>query len=508
MINLNLKEHDRKRNKSKSGAKREYNMSDKDFSLKSSSNDKKQRRDKIGKNSKLRQKLLMVWRPLWKVLPVFIFMFSIVGLWFSAKNMARGAGLELTVKDTIRTITKPKEEPELKRDSSGQYTNVLLVGIDTRETNSGLKNTDTIMVASYNHETSDIVMISIPRDFHAEIPGENYYVKINSLYNLAESKKKGTGLPILKRAAENVTDLEIQYFAMVDLKGFKKSINEIGGIEVNVERSFTDYQYPNPNGPGYITVSFEKGPQTMDGQTALQYARSRKSLGPEGSDYARARRQQRVISAARDKVLSSDTYLNPKKVISLIQSVSDNVVTSEYTTEDIRAAINIAENLEDSETYSVVLDPLVGNSQLVTTGVVSEGYSIGPTAGLGNYEDIHHYISGFLENPALYEAQPTINVYDIGAGYYPAYETVTEFQEKYPYLSIIYRGTLYSGKSGSIIYANNEEISEEVVSEIQTELNIQKNEIPEYIDSNLNGEDIVILLGRETTTTESSEANN
>ena len=71
-------------------------------------------------------------------------------------------------------MIQKKKEPELKRDSSNKYTNVMLVGIDTRA-NTELLNTDVIIVGSYNHETNDIAMFSIPRDFWAKPLSDGKY---------------------------------------------------------------------------------------------------------------------------------------------------------------------------------------------------------------------------------------------------------------------------------------------------------------------------------------------
>jgi len=93
---------------------------------------------------------------------------------------------------------------------------------------------------------------------------------------------------------EELVGEEIQYYAMIDLKGFVNLIDSLDGTYINVENSFTDYMYPADNNVGYQTVTFTAGPQTMDGDIALKYARSRHSMdNGEGSDFARARRQQK-----------------------------------------------------------------------------------------------------------------------------------------------------------------------------------------------------------------------
>jgi len=100
-------------------------------------------------------------------------------------------------------------------------------------------------MASYNYETTDITLLSIPRDFHVEI-GEDvpWYNRINSIYSSAEQEKEGTGIIALQDAVERVTGQEIQYYAIVDFKAFVEIIDAVGGIDINVENSFNRLLIP------------------------------------------------------------------------------------------------------------------------------------------------------------------------------------------------------------------------------------------------------------------------
>jgi len=206
-------------------------------------------------------------------------------------------GIKISPQDILNPI---KKDPTLKKDSSGKYTAALLVGIDSgRSVNDGNMNTDTIILAVYNYASAETSLISIPRDFYSQVPDETWYSKINGIYAIGENREEGSGLPFLKKAVENITGIEVQYYGMVDLKGFTKTIDILGGLTVNVENTFTDYCYPaEADSPNKIfgtcsdstgwheTITFTQGPQTMDGKTALKFARSRKGTSPEGSDFA------------------------------------------------------------------------------------------------------------------------------------------------------------------------------------------------------------------------------
>ena len=411
---------------------------------------------------------------------------------YKAYKAGTNIGLNLNASDVIS-----QELPTLKTDNSGIYTNALIGGIDTRETGN-LLNTDTIILVSYNHETHDVTMMSIPRDFHVQInPDVYWFNRINSVYSTYESKGEGQGLLRLREVVTEITDLDIQYHAMIDYNGFIELIDALGGINVYVENSFTDYMYPAE--PGYKTVTFQEGPQTMDGATALEYARSRHSLqNGEGSDFARARRQQNVLSAITNQIINN-SLLNPQSLLNLLNVIQGNVQISEFTLTDVEAGANELQNFTDNgDTYSFVLDPTAGAGKLITSkNVVNTGaYAIGPIDGLGNYTDIQAYIQYVWGDPKLYEQDPTIKAYNTGASYTLAREDYIALTEQFPYLKISYMGTLYNEKEGLISYINDEEYQYALQS-INIYLKPDSTEKPEYISNGLNGEDITILFGKE-----------
>ena len=401
-------------------------------------------------------------------------------------------------------------EPELQKDSTGKYTNFLIIGIDTRGTTDGL-NTDTLILASYNYDTHNVVMVSIPRDLSVEIGKDSkWYNKINAVYAFTKEESDDTkGLQELQRTVEELTGTEIQYYAMVNFDGFTQVVDAVGGVDINVENSFTDYTYPLGN--GYQTVSFKAGIQHMNGDTALKYARSRHSSdNNEGSDFMRARRQQKVIVAVKDKILSTETLTSPKAITGLISSVADNIKVSQFTISDIEAGLNVAKDFNENngKAYSFVLDPTAGNYQLVgnLSTYAKDGtllaYVIGPKLGLGKYTDINEYVDLITANPALYTEDARVYAYNTGLGYQEAYDEVQTLRTKYPYLDIVYRGTLYSNKEGSYIYSHTENEFTTTVTDFATALKIENKVKPEFITNNLNGEDVTILLGKAVQLTE------
>lgn len=446
-------------------------------------------------------------RPFLTILFIFLVLIIGSGLYFGYKGYmtGKGIGLNLSPSDLIGK----QKEPELEKDSTGVYTNILIVGIDTR---AKLKtfNTDVIIVASYNHKTKDIVMISIPRDFCTKVnPSKTSYGKINSAYSIYEAKEKGSGLEGLKGIVEEITGMEIQYYAMINFNGFVELVDAVGGLYINVENSFTDYNYPAERGYGTQTISFKAGPQLMDGDTALKYARSRQSQqNQEGSDYARAKRQHKVIDAFIKKVLSTETLLNPNKVMSLLTSIQDNVKVSEFTIDDIQAGVNILKSLSSenstSSTYSFVLDPTIGNYSLISHQPSCGEYNIGPKEGLGRYTKLGEYINLALSYPALYSENPSIYSYDTGLGYQNTKTKTDELKTKFKYLNIKFQGTKFNDKEGTYIYSNTTDKFSKSVDILASYLKTNNKVKPEYLTTATGG-DISILFGKEIIQNEAVE---
>jgi LCP family protein required for cell wall assembly len=204
--------------------------------------------------------------------------------------------------------------------------NFLLLGIGG-EGHDGPELTDTIMFASFKPSTKKIGFLSIPRDLAVPIPGYGYQ-KINSINAYAEMDDSGSGPQWTSDVIGDLLDQEIHYFVKVDFDGFIDLIDAIGGVDVYVDRSFTDTNYPTDNDGLVQTIEFTEGETHMDGQTALQYARSRHGNNGEGSDFARAERQQKLILAVKNELLSASTFLNPAKLNNLVETFQENVETN------------------------------------------------------------------------------------------------------------------------------------------------------------------------------------
>jgi LCP family protein required for cell wall assembly len=331
--------------------------------------------------------------------------------------------------DNCISILKPISatiEPKLKQDNG--KTNILIVGIDTRGGNSGLMNTDTIIFVTINHENKTVIMSSIPRDLwlRYKLPnGNTTGSKVNSVYASGEWQRKGAGIDTLISVTENIFGEPVHYYVKVTLEGFIDIIDAIGGVDIDIPEYYKD-AYPASELPKelqatcipfyhdgkYCLFEFKKGVEHMDGQRALIYARSR-LLSPRG-DFDRAARQQRVISSVKDKVLSSETYLNPQKVWEIYNIVKKNIETSSFTINDIRAFLNLRNEINTDEIGHIVLDPYFGNvlGKYIYVGdwASGRGYHILPRDE--SFKAIQKVLEAISLYPKMYEENPVISIYN------------------------------------------------------------------------------------------------
>lgn len=331
--------------------------------------------------------------------------------------------------------------PEIKKDENGK-TNVLLVGIDTREEGQIELNTDTIILASYDVETNRLAMISFPRDLAVTYPDSDVVGRINATYAYAENKKKNSGLEALQKLITQLSGQEIHYAAMIDLKGFTDVIDVIGGVDVYLDYDLSGL-YPTANF-GYERVNFTKGWNHFSGQQALKFSRLRKDMIPtsEEGDFARSIRQQKVIQSVVDKVSKTETLLNAKKIMELLGVVSKNIKTTKFGIDEIQTALLILKEKGRPTTHSSVLDLYAGGSAYRLIDVVNANpYLLGPRLGMGNWGEIQGYIKEYFLEPALVTTDKKIAVYHVTDSARKQ-ELLAKMTKRHYFVKIVDAGTL------------------------------------------------------------------
>ncbi len=290
--------------------------------------------------------------------------------------------------------------------------NVLLLGIGGLG-HDGPFLTDTIMIASIQPSTNEIALISIPRDLGVHIGTRGIY-KVNHASAFGETEKAGWGGAYATEIISKTFDTPIPYYVRLDFTAFEEIIDEVGGIRVDVPKAFTDYQYPGPKN-SYQTVTFKQGPQTMDGATALKYARSRHGNNGEGSDFARARRQQQILVALKEKVLSFGTLTNPLRIKKIMDALEKNMATN-MNFDEILEFVKMGRELDTTNIKNLVLDDSP-NGFLVNASAPGGAFILSPKTG--SFSDINQAIASIftttstssLHGPTSFAAEtPAISV--------------------------------------------------------------------------------------------------
>jgi len=228
---------------------------------------------------------------------------------------------------------------------------ILLVGVDNTHTRD-LALTDTLMVASFDPLTQSLTMISIPRDI-SRLPfysGGEWRPRINTLMqNAAREPERYPDGPMgsLVKQISYVVGVPIDYYAQIDIAGFTRLIDMVGGVDVVVERAVNDpgYQFS----PDEVGFRVEPGPHHFDGKMATAFARSRRG----SSDYDRARRQQQILLALRRKLEDPFVLAN---VGGLVDALGD-MIRTDAPLERFPEIVSIAQRSQDAATRNIVLSP-------------------------------------------------------------------------------------------------------------------------------------------------------
>lgn len=323
----------------------------------------------------------------------------------NSTSESQGNFPDISLFSTIKHLVASDER--LLKGEQNDRVNFLLMGIGGAG-HDGPQLTDTIVFTSFKPSDGSVAMMSLPRDMSVPIPGYGYR-KVNHANAYGEIDDPGSGPELASQVIGDVIDEEIHYYLRVDFDGFAEFIDAIGGVDVYVENSFTDPSYPShgkaydtcgyeeptvdtveveeepselseilaidteeqgileealeeENQPTVVpdyscrfeTLTFYEGWTHMDGQTALKFARSRHGNNGEGSDFARAIRQQKIILAVKDTVLSASTFLNPTRISRMLETLQDNISTNLDVWEIVRLAKEFKEISASEITHHVI----------------------------------------------------------------------------------------------------------------------------------------------------------
>ena len=245
--------------------------------------------------------------------------------------------------------------PQATPETVESRINILLTGIDSSERRSHAL-TDTLIVVSVDPATGDVAMVSFPRDIaRFEQPdGTTFTAKINSLMTYADThpaEYPDGGLPALISQLGYLLGVPIHYYAAVDLDGFRKLIDAVGGVTIDNPKAINDPRYGGWL-DGSVGFRLKKGVHHLDGETALAYARSR--MGAGDSDFTRARRQQELLVALRARL--TDPTLLPQ--LPAIIEAGSNTVRTNFPRDRLQEMLAVGGAIEsDDGIRRVVLGP-------------------------------------------------------------------------------------------------------------------------------------------------------
>ncbi|WP_303839489.1 LCP family protein [Selenomonas ruminantium] len=234
------------------------------------------------------------------------------------------------------------EKPLEKKQSEELLTakdkaTIMIMGVDERDDDAG--RSDTLMIASIDPKTNQASLLSVPRDTRVKIKGHGFD-KVNAAYAYGKER-------LSQDTVENLLGVNIDHYIIINTKSFKKIIDAIGGIDIDVPKRM---HYEDPwDDDGGLIIDFQPGMQHMDGAKAVTYVRYRDEEG----DLGRIRRQQDFVRACMEKIVSP-------AIIPKLPSVIKEVMGSIETDLSFRQLLEFAGTLKESKNNGLKTDMVPG----------------------------------------------------------------------------------------------------------------------------------------------------
>ncbi len=252
------------------------------------------------------------------------------------------SAIAATVVPPIPTLVPGSDEP----------VNILLLGSDARPGDE-IARTDAIILVHLNPRTQRTSMLSFPRDLWVDVPGYGKN-KLNAAYSIGEKQLgPGYGAALMKETISQIVGVPVHRFMLVNFDGFKQVIDIVGGITIDVPQAFEDPRYPVDAFPGdtrTMAVAFDAGIQTMDGERALIYARTRHA----DNDFGRNRRQQQVLKAIFDQVRAKGLLAQITSLDDYTAAMRDSLRTDIPRDEMLRLAeVGTRVDLANAQSYAI-----------------------------------------------------------------------------------------------------------------------------------------------------------
>lgn len=327
-----------------------------------------------------------------KILVKLIFLISLIALIlvlvFSYKFIENGnkifshkSGDDSIIKQFSELIFSPARSLDGENENS---INILLLGIGGKHHNGG-DLTDTIMIARIDPQQKEAAFISIPRDLFVHVKDLNIGTKINAVKAIGGKNGKD-GTRLLKDTIEEISGLKINYHVQLDFAGFTKIIDDVGGIDMELENDINDPTYPNFSN-GYDPFHLKKGFHHLNGELALKVARSRHS---KMGDFDRIQRQQDILKSFRQKIFEKYSNADLMAFNNILTDLGDHMQT------DIQLK-------EIPRFYQIARD--IGSHKITAESIDTTNYLSRTYVGLGytleskseNYDNIKDFTKNIFD---------------------------------------------------------------------------------------------------------------
>ncbi len=320
----------------------------------------------------------------------------------------------------------------------GQQVNILLLGRGGYE-NDAPYLTDSMMVVTIDPASSRVAMVSVPRDLvvHMNLqsnPNRIWTNKINAAYEVpyvdiiccvaSQYQGRDGGGYAAEHEVGKVTGLSFDRYIAVDFVAFRDMVDALGGVDVCLSTNLDDVEYPDYSN-GFHPIHFRAGCQHLNGEQALEIARSRHASEPEqSSDFGRARRQQDIMEAIKKKATTVNGFSKAPQLLTALQKYID----TDMTLSDMRAIYDWGKNLPDSSIIRVALTaPAPG-----TEGNLLDSFDCGMGPNVSqlcaddpSFTMIHSYIASVLIDPAVLAEKAPVQIAGGANNFYGLEDRVT-----------------------------------------------------------------------------------
>lgn len=400
-----------------------------------------------GQNNNSRPAVRFYKRKWFKILAVVAVLFLIIGgslAWKTGSilNKVFKGGLFESLVHAL-----PGVKDELKGEADGRI-NILLIGMRGENVPGGGTLADTIVLIGIAPKENKISMISIPRDLYVDNPVWGNKTKINAVYAAGEENGKERGIQEMEKVIGDIAGLPVNYGISINFEGFKRLIDAIGGVQITLDAPFDEsvqFNEPHvcnsfftiPTGKfqnkfkSYHTVivnGIEKkvgvkvpmyplctappdtlecggsfklpaGTQTLTGEQALCYARSRAT----SNDFERAKRQQQIIQLVKNKLLSAGTITDFGKMNEILNSLGDNV-RSDLQPWEMKRFYDLYMKMGSPQIYQRVLENTTEGLLYNPPQTKETGYILLPVGD--NYAKIREMAKNIFNLPPQTDIRP------------------------------------------------------------------------------------------------------